>query len=196
VVNKDWPALDVAHLAEEVDDMGSSVRLRTDRLFLRPFSESDEAAFFVIESDPDIRMFLHGTGDEEASRRHLLAIIHDFTINGYGLLAFTLVGTGDVIGYGGLQPCDAEPGELEVLVGVLPYWRKQGFAGEALAELLRWAYRDLGRRRVLGVVRPDNTASLCLLSKAGARYVRERSVQWPGEPPELIYEFLPSSDDI
>jgi hypothetical protein len=44
--------------------MGSSVRLRTDRLFLRPFSESDEAAFFAIQSDPNIQMFLHGTSDE------------------------------------------------------------------------------------------------------------------------------------
>jgi RimJ/RimL family protein N-acetyltransferase len=61
--------------------------------------------------------------------------------------------------------------------------------------LLRWAYRDLGRRHVLGVVRADNTASLRLLSKAGARYVGERPIQWPGEPKELIYEFVSSSDE-
>jgi ribosomal-protein-alanine N-acetyltransferase len=176
--------------------MGSSVRLRTDRLFLRPFSESDEAAFFAIQSDPNIQMFLHSTSDEQESRRRLLAIIKDLTTNGYGLLALTLVGTDEVIGYGGLQQCDVDSGgDLQVLVGVLPRWRDHRFAGEALAELLRWAYRDLGRRRVLGVVRADNTASLRLLSTTGARYVGERPVLWPEEPPELIYEFLSSSDD-
>jgi RimJ/RimL family protein N-acetyltransferase len=107
-----------------------------------------------------------------------------------------LVGTDEVIGYGGLQQCDVDSGgDLQVLTGVLPRWRDQRFAGEALAELLRWAYKDLGRRRVLEVVRADNTASLGLLSTAGARYVGEHPVPWPEEPPELIYEFLSSSDD-
>jgi RimJ/RimL family protein N-acetyltransferase len=172
------------------------VQLRTEKLFLRPFSESDEAAFFAIQCDPDIQMFLHSTSDEQKSRRRLLETIKDLTTDGYGLLALTLVGTDEVIGYGGLQQCDVDSGgDLQVLIGVLPCWRNQGFAGEALAELLRWAYRDLGRLRVLGIVRADNTASLRLLSKAGARYVGERPVQWPGEPQELIYEFLSSSDD-
>src|SRR5919109_136730 len=36
----------------------ANVQLRTDRLSLRPFSESDEAAFFAIQ------MFLHSTSDE------------------------------------------------------------------------------------------------------------------------------------
>ena len=172
------------------------MQLRTDRLFLRPFSESDEAAFFAIQSERDTQMFLHGTSDEQASHKRLLATIKDLTRDGYGLLALTLVGTDEVVGYGGLQHCDVDSGgDLQVLIGVLPRWRSQGVAGEALAELLRWAYRDFGRRRVLGVVRADNTASLCLLLKAGARYVGERPIQWPGEPKELIYEFLSSSDD-
>jgi RimJ/RimL family protein N-acetyltransferase len=177
--------------------MKGDVRLRTNRLFLRPFSESDEATFFAIQCDPDIQMFLHGSSDEHESHKRLLATIKDLTTDSYGLLALTLLGSGEVIGYGGLQRCDVDSGgDLQVLVGVLPGWRNQGFAGEALAELLRWAYRDLGRRRVLGVVRADNTASLRLLSKASARYVGERPIQWPGEPKGLIYEFVSSSDDV
>jgi ribosomal-protein-alanine N-acetyltransferase len=177
-----------------------NVQLRTAKLLLRPFSESDEAAFCAIERDPDIQRFLHlqHPRDEQEWRRRLLKIINDLTANGYGLLALTLVGTDDVIGYGGLQQCGVDTGgDLQVLIGVLPHWRGQGFAGEALAALLQWAYRDLGRQRVLGVVRADNTASLCLLARAGARHVGERpSVsRWAGEPKELIYEFLSSPDD-
>jgi ribosomal-protein-alanine N-acetyltransferase len=174
------------------------VQLRTARLLLRPFSERDEAGFFAIERDPDIRRFLHITDDEDEweLRQRLLAIIECLTTDGYGLLALTLAGTNDVIGIGGLQPCHVETREdLQVLIGVLPHWRGQGFAGEALAALLRWAHRDLGRPRVLGVVRADNTASLCLLARAGARCVGERQIQWPGEPKELIYEFVSSPDD-
>ncbi len=135
--------------------MKGDVRLRTNRLFLRPFSESDEATFFAIQCDPDIQMFLHGSSDEHESHKRLLATIKDLTTDSYGLLALTLLGSGEVIGYGGLQRCDVDSGgDLQVLVGVLPGWRNQGFAGEALAELLRWAYRDLGRRRVLGSFGP------------------------------------------
>jgi [ribosomal protein S5]-alanine N-acetyltransferase len=177
-----------------------SVQLRTARLLLRPFSERDEAAFFAIERDPDIRRFLRTRGDEDAweSRQRLLAIIECLTIDGYGLLALTLAGTNDVIGIGGLQPCDVETREdLQVLIGILPHWRGQGFAGEALAALLRWAHRDLDRPRVLGVVRANNTASLRLLASAGARYVGERPPQSRrrGELRELIYEFVSSPDD-
>ena len=116
--------------------------------------------------------------------------------DGYGLLALTLVGTDEVIGCGGLLRSGVGSGEdLHVLVGVLPGWRNQGFAAEALAELLRWAFGDLNQPRVLGVVRADNRASLSLLSKAGATYVAERPFGWPEEPNELVYEFVSPSHD-
>src|SRR5262245_16791608 len=100
-----------------------NVQLRTDRLLLRPFSKSDEAAFFAIQSDPDTQMFLHGTSDAQESYKRLLAAIKGLTTDRYGLLALTLLGSGEVIGYGGLQRCEVDSGgDLQVLVGVLPGW--------------------------------------------------------------------------
>ena len=167
------------------------MQLKTDRLVLRPFSEADGSEFFAIQSDPEIQKFLHGTSDEQESLDHLHEFIEALRRDGHGLLALTLVETDELIGYGGFLRSDVGSGEeLQVLVGVLPNWRKQGFAAEALAALLRWAHIDLSQRRVLAVARADNKASLSLLSKAGATLVGERPYKWPYEPVELVYEFV------
>jgi RimJ/RimL family protein N-acetyltransferase len=166
----------------------SNMQLTTARLVMRPFTARDHVAFLAIQTDPDINKFLHG--------RLLREAIDELERDGYGLLALTVATSGDIIGYGGLRSCGVGLGQdLQVLVGVLPKWRRQGLGNEALVEVIRWAFEELGRTRVLGVVRADNRESLCLLARLGASYVAEGEYSWPGEPPELVYEISPPSND-
>lgn len=57
---------------------------------------------------------------------------------------------------------------------VLPEHQKQGFAAEITAELLRFAFADLGAERVVAETHPENPASNRILEKLGFTCLGER----------------------
>jgi ribosomal-protein-alanine N-acetyltransferase len=65
------------------------------------------------------------------------------------------------------------PGGIELGYTVEEPFRRQGFATEAVAALIRWARNEHGLTRFVVSIRPDNVPSLKMASKFGFQRVGE-----------------------
>ncbi len=78
------------------------------------------------------------------------------------------------IGLLGFKGAPDANGEVEIGYGIEPAYRGQGLATEAAARLIAWAFFDSRCRTVTAIgVRNDNAASERVLTKLGARRVRQ-----------------------
>jgi RimJ/RimL family protein N-acetyltransferase len=160
---------------------------RTARLVLRELGPDDAAFIVALLNDPD---WLRNIGDrkvrtEEDARAYMAAgpaaMIEQ---HGFGLWAVALVGDPAPIGMCGLIR-RATLDDVDLGFAFLPAFRGQGYAAEAAAAAVDVARRRFGLARLVGIVSPDNVASIRLLEKLGMRY--ERSLELvPGDEVRLF----------
>lgn len=121
-------------------------KLETKRLILRPWAEEDAADLYEYARDPQvgpIAGWLPHTSVENS-----LQIIRD-VLSAPGTYAVVLRESGRPVGSVGLMASDVgsapmKAGEMEIgyWIGV-PYWG-QGLIPEAVGELMRYAFEELG----------------------------------------------------
>ena len=148
------------------------VVIETDRLILREFVEDDAEAFFRLNSDPEVVRFVPdgSFANVEEARKILVAHpIADYRKYGFGRCACILKSTGENIGFAGLKYLE----ELEMVeVGyrlMRAHWGV-GLATEAAIASVRFGFSDLGLKQIIGLVMPENVASVRVLEKAGLRF--------------------------
>jgi hypothetical protein len=118
--------------------------IRTDRLLMRRWLESDRAPFAVLNADPETMRFFPQTLDRAASDALADRIELRFDQQGYGLWALEVAQTGEFIGFTGLNPMpDGVPGAGDVEVG----WRLARHAGITAMPPRRPGPRHGGVRR-------------------------------------------------
>ena len=93
----------------------------------------------------------------------------DYRKHGFGRGACILKSTGEQIGFAGLKYLE-ELGEVDVAYRLLPAYWGQGLATEAALASVRYGFADLGLKRIIGLVMPENIASVRVLEKTGLRY--------------------------
>ena len=81
--------------------------IRTDRLLMRRWQESDRAPFAALNADPETMRFFPQTLDRAASDALIDRIETLFDQQGYGLWALEVAQTGEFIGFTGLNPMPA-----------------------------------------------------------------------------------------
>jgi RimJ/RimL family protein N-acetyltransferase len=62
-------------------------------------------------------------------------------------------------------------GEIDVAYRLMPTHWHLGLATEAALASVRYGFSDLGLKQIIGLVMPENIASVRVLEKAGLRYV-------------------------
>ena len=147
--------------------------VETERLLLREFVEDDAEAFFKLNTNPQVVRFVPDKpllSVEQA--RQLLAEhpIADYRKHGFGRGACILKTTGEQIGMAGLKYLK-ELDEVDVAYRFLPSHWGQGFATEAALASVRFGFAHLGLKQIIGLVMPENAASVRVLEKTGLRYV-------------------------
>ncbi len=151
--------------------MAGKIILETERLLLREFDEGDAVPFYLLVSDPAIIRY---TGDPAGGARsveHALEVLRsrtmaDYQKYGYGRLACVLKGSGEVIGFAGLKYLpDAQ--EVDIGYRLLPAYWGRGLATEASRAVLDYGRTRLGLGRIIGLVDPENAASVKVLEKLG-----------------------------
>ncbi len=144
----------------------------TERLWLREYREDDAAAFLQLNSNPEVLRF---TGDQPITsldeavavlRAHPIA---DYQKHGFGRWACILKSSGQHIGFAGLKLLP-ELGEVEVGYRFLPEYWGQGLASEAAIAAVTYGFEQVRLTRIIGLVMPDNHASVRVLEKAGLRF--------------------------
>jgi RimJ/RimL family protein N-acetyltransferase len=142
-------------------------RLATERLILRGFRPEDFEPFAGFMADPDVMRYLHGEPLTRADAfRQLCTAIGHWTLRGYGTWAVERKADGAFIGRIGLINPEGWPGlEVGWTLGK-PYWG-QGYATEAGAAALRYAFLTQPEDRILSCIVPDNLASQRVAQRLG-----------------------------
>lgn len=143
--------------------------LRTERLLLRAFRESDLDAFAAMQADPEVMRHVGAGGarDRAETWRNMAALTGQWLLKGHGVWAVERDGrfAGRV---GWLEP-EGWPGPELAYALARGFWG-QGLAEEASRAALAWGRARWGPdRRLVSFVRPENAASRRLLARLGAR---------------------------
>ena len=136
--------------------------IRTRRLFLRPFAESDYEDLYEFLSQLKDDEFEGYPGiTHENGREHLR-----YRLGSEEFRAMALLSTGKVIGNIYCGNRDFGAGEVGYIVNKA--YQRQGYAAEALSAVIENAFRE-GAHRVYAECDPRNTASWKLLERVGLR---------------------------
>jgi RimJ/RimL family protein N-acetyltransferase len=82
--------------------MSSPSQLRTSRLLLRRWRETDHAPFAALNADPIVMEHFPGLLTQSESNDLITRIEADFATRGYGLWALEVRATGEFVGFTGL----------------------------------------------------------------------------------------------
>ena len=164
--------------------------IETDRLILRRFAAADAAAMHAVLCDPEVMRFsLRGPMAPDAIDAWVLAQRDDPQgADGLGRRAIEIRATGTVIGFVGLGdgPAPREPGDAELAYRLARRYWGQGYATEATQALVAFSLSTLKLPRILGLVDPQNEASVNVLRKNGMAYVREVMLDGYDHPDHLF----------
>lgn len=151
-------------------DDGANRALRSERLMLRDFVETDEDAVHAYASDPLVTRFMGwGPNSPEDTRTFLCAAIEQAAapVRTNFDLAITAVDSGSLLGGAALSVTSVENRRAEIgYVLQRDHWSK-GLATEAATMLLRFGFGQLALRRISATCDPENLASSRVLQKAG-----------------------------
>ncbi len=160
---------------KSLDDGQPAVRLemprslRTERLRLRPFRESDLDAVARLYADPRFMRYIGPVTDRDDAWRHMAMLIGHWQLRGYGLWA--VEHEEKFVGRIGLHFPEGWP-DLEVGWALDPAVWGRGLATEGARTALAQAATVLGRPDPVSAIHPDNAASIRVAEKLGARLER------------------------
>lgn len=158
--------------------------VETERLRLRPFVEDDLEPFAAINADSETMQFI-GNGvvlDRAQTWRAMASFLGHWRLRSYGIWAVEVKETAEFIGRTGLFNPEGWPGLEAGWLLDRRHWGK-GYATEAGAASIQYAWDELGADRVISLIRPANHRSIRVAEKLGERLVDE--IDFDG--PALVY---------
>lgn len=148
--------------------------VRTERLVLRPWRPEDLAAFRIINADREVMALMPSILDHDQSDSQGLRIMDGIATRGWGLWAVEAPGIAPFLGYVGLnEPAQSMPFQVDGRPGVELAWRLsrqhwgQGYASEAAAACLDFAFATLDLDEVVAYTVPHNTRSRGVMERIG-----------------------------
>lgn len=165
--------------------------IKTDRLFLRPFTDADLDALHAYHQLPEVARYLMWPArSREETARSLRYRIEHPTLAEEGdvlVLAVEHQETGELLGEVNLgwRSAAHRTGEFGFIFD--PRHHGRGYAREAAVEMLRLGFEEFGLHRIIGRADARNTASTGLMTRLGLRkeahFVKNEQVQgeWADE---------------
>ena len=165
------------------------LELRTERLLLRPWRDSDREPFAAINADPVVMEHFPSTLSRDESDDFVDRVIAGWAARGFGLWAVEVTepeddGPAGFVGHVGLMSAEHR-GSGTVEVG----WRLareawgRGYAPEAARAALGVGFDSLGLDEVVSFTVPQNTNSRRVMDKIGMTHRPERDFDHPSVDP-------------
>jgi RimJ/RimL family protein N-acetyltransferase len=185
-------------------DMSQTARfdtIRTDRLLMRRWRARDRAPFAALNGDPQTMKFFPQALDRAASDAFADRIEAQFEQHGYGLWALEIAGTGQFIGYTGLNPMpDDVPGAGGTEIGwrlAMQAWH-HGYATEAARAALAVAFDGAGLPEIWSMTAVLNEPSVAVMRRIGlteaARFDHPRIPAGHPLRPHVLYHLARRQD--
>lgn len=155
--------------------------IETERLLLRGFREADLAPFAQMHLDAEVMRYLGGVPLSSANSDSIAAgAQRSFNTTGVGKIAIERRSDGAFLGMAGLSFEDWYPEDLEVGWRLArPYWG-HGYASEAGAAWLAYAFDKLGANRVISITDAPNRRSIAVMERIGMRLDHRAQLAEPG----------------
>lgn len=157
--------------ARQQPEPGTFDTIRTERLIMRRWIDSDREPFAALNGDQETMRFFPATLDRAASDAFIHIIEARFERLGYGLWALELAETGEFIGFTGLHPM---PESVEVGAGgVEAGWRlarhawHKGYATEAALAALDVGFDGFGLPEIWSMTAVLNEPSQAVMRRLG-----------------------------
>ncbi len=155
--------------------VGAPAELRTERLLLRAWRDSDLPAFAELNVDPVVMEHFPSTLTREQSDRTAGIIRQRMEEQGWGLWAVEVPGVNDFVGFVGLNPGDEALGRPCIEVGwrLARAWWGRGYASEGAVAAVRFAFDELALDEVVSFTIPANVRSQRVMQRIGLAYAGE-----------------------
>ncbi|MFM9370927.1 GNAT family N-acetyltransferase [Streptomyces sp. Da 82-17] len=143
--------------------------IRTDRLLLRSWRDSDIAPWAALNADPEVREHFPGVLTAEQSALSVADFRAELAERGWGWWAVEVVESGEFVGFAGLDPVE----EGLPFGGVEAGWRLarsawgHGYATEAGRAVLRFGFETVGLEEILALTAVGNTRSRAVMRRLG-----------------------------
>ncbi|MCW5724609.1 MAG: GNAT family N-acetyltransferase [Maricaulaceae bacterium] len=141
--------------------------IETPRLILRPPDLRDFEPMCAVMADETAARFIGGVQPPELVWRSLAAIIGHWAVRGYGFFSVEDKASGDWAGRAGPWFPHGWPSE-EVGWTIAPRFQGRGYATEAAAAAMDWAFGTLGWTSVIHLIHADNLPSAAVARKLGS----------------------------
>lgn len=152
--------------------------LETERLRLRPPQREDFEAWAAMVANPEVARFLGGPQSPNAAWRSMCMFSGAWLIRGFSNFSVIEKATGRWIGRVGPWQPEGWPGTEIGWALDRPAWGK-GYATEAAARCMDWAFETLGWDDVIHTIDPDNAASIRVAVRLGSE--RRGSAEVPAQ---------------
>lgn len=157
-------------MGTHIERRDTAVRLRTERLLLRPWKASDRAPFAQLNADPAVMRYFPALLTREQSDAVIDRIQDDFDREGWSLFALEELDGGAFIGFAGLVRVRFK---AHFTPAVEVGWRLarhawgRGYATEAARAAVRFGFEEVGLDEIVSLAVPANARSIAVMGRLG-----------------------------
>ena len=163
--------------------------LHTERLILRQWTLADFETFAAMVAEPEVMRFLSPDGKPLTrfqAWQGFSGTVGHWTLRGFGQFAVIDRSSSDIIGRIGPWQPEGWPG-LEVGWTLRPQYWGRGYATEAAAKCMEFAFEQLHCDRVLSLISEGNVRSIRVAERLGE--TRECSITLPHMPAIPVLQY-------
>lgn len=174
----------------------SALELESERLLIRDWKESDLERFHELNAHPEVNRYLPGPLSREDSGRLADKLAREISHRGFGYWAVAkkspTTPAESFLGMVGIAPAGDLPAVrnrvgapvLELAWRLHPDSWHQGYATEAAARCIEFAFGELACDELVCFTVPENQASLRVMEKLGFKRDPKGDFKHPKLPPE------------
>ncbi len=151
----------------------------TPRLILRQFLDSDDEAFFELDSNPKVMKYIGiaPLTHIDQTRALIKRVQNEYETKGVGRLAVVLKSTNELIGWAGLkhvtEPVCGRVNYYDVGYRFIERFWGRGYGYEAAQASVDYGIHDLKLKKLGGLAMVGHKASRCILEKTGLQWVED-----------------------
>jgi RimJ/RimL family protein N-acetyltransferase/GrpB-like predicted nucleotidyltransferase (UPF0157 family) len=161
------------------------VTIKTSRLILRQWQDSDLVLFAALNADPRVREFFPGLMSREESNQFAKLISDHIARRGWSFWAVSLIETGEFIGFIGLEEVHFQaPFTPAVEIGwrlAFDHWGK-GYATEGAKAALKYGFETLDLPEIVSFTAVQNMRSRRIMEKIGMHRTAQDDFDHPKLP--------------